>query len=100
MQTEQLDIRFEEAGNRGKYSILMPNGQESRLTFSRISAEHIIADHTFVPVPYRGQGIAERMVERLIADSRAAGANITPTCCFVADEFARHSPAWDDVLRR
>lgn len=100
MQTDQLDIRFEEAGNRGRYSIKMPNGEESRLTFSRVSADHIIADHTFVPVPYRGNGIAERMVERLVADARAAGTRITPTCWFVADEFARHGSEWEDVLKR
>ena len=100
MQTEQLEIRFEEAGNRGKYSILMPNGQESKLTFSRVSPDHIIADHTFVPAPYRGKGVAESMVERLIADTRAAGARITPTCWFVAEEFARHGSEWDDVLKR
>ena len=61
---------------------------------------HIIADHTFVPVPYREQGIAEAMVERLIADARTNGDKITPTCWFVADEFTRHSPDWDDLLRR
>ena len=53
-----------------------------------------------MPVPYRGNGIAEAMVERLIADARKAALKITPTCWFVADEFARHHPDWDDVLQR
>ena len=48
----------------------MPNGEEARLTYVKAGAGHIIADHTFVPVPYRGNGIAEAMVERLIADAR------------------------------
>lgn len=100
MSADQLEIRFEETGNRGRYSVAMPNGEESRLTFVRVGADHIIADHTFVPVPYRGQGVAERMVERLIADARAAGTKITPTCWFVADEFARHGAEWADVLKR
>ena len=51
----------------------MPNGEESRLTYVKAGAGHIIADHTFVPVPYRGDGVAEAMVERLIADARTAG---------------------------
>ncbi len=100
MDSGQYQIRFEETGNRGRYSIPMPNGQESKLTFVRLSPDHIIADHTFVPPPYRGQGVAERMVERLIADARRTGTKVTPTCWFVADEFARHSPEWDDVLKR
>ncbi len=100
MDSGQSQIRFEETGNRGRYSIPMPNGEESKLTFVRVSPDHIIADHTFVPPPYRGQGVAERMVERLIVDARMTGTRVTPTCWFVADEFARHSPEWDDVLKR
>jgi uncharacterized protein len=100
MQTDELDIRFEEAGNRGKYSILMPNGQESKLTFVRIGPDHVVADHTYVPPPYRNQGVAERMVERFVADLRTAGTKVTPTCWFVRDEFTRHSPDWDDLLKR
>lgn len=100
MQLDALDIRLEQNGPRGKYSIAMPDGSESRLTFVRVGPGHIIADHTFVPVPWREKGVAERMVERLIADARANGDRITPTCWFVADEFTRHSPEWDDVLKR
>jgi hypothetical protein len=96
----ELDIKFEVAGARGKYSVEMPDGSESRLTYHRTGPEHIVADHTFVPVPYRDQGIAESLVERLVGDARLRGDKITPTCWFVADEFTRHSPAWDDLLKR
>lgn len=93
-------IRFELDGPRGKYFIPMPDGTESRLTYLRTAPDHIVADHTFVPVPYREQGLAEVLVERLFADARSNGDKITPTCWFVADEFARHSPAWHDILAR
>ena len=96
---DEIDIRFEEHGSRGKYSVAMPDGSEARLTYSRVSDDHVIADSTFVPVPWRGRQVAERMVERLFSDARAGGFKITPTCWFVADEFARHSPEWDDVRR-
>ena len=93
-------IRFEETSKGGRYFIDMPNGEQSSLTFVKAGAGHIIADHTFVPVPYRGDGVAETMVERLIADARASGLKITPACWFVADEFKRHHPEWDDLLQR
>ncbi|TYR34915.1 N-acetyltransferase [Mesorhizobium microcysteis] len=92
-------IQLETTEKGGRYFVPMPNGDDARLTFVRVSDTHWIADHTFVPVPWRGQGIAERMVERLVADARQAGATITPTCWFVADELQRMSPAWDDVRR-
>lgn len=93
-------FEFEETARGGRYFMTMPNGEESRLTFVKAGVGHIIADHTFVPVPYRGAGVAEALVERLVADARAAGNRVTPTCWFVADEFKRHHPAWDDVLKR
>ncbi len=96
---DQIDISFEETGGRGRYSVAMPDGSAARLTYSRVGADHIVADSTFVPVPYRGRQIAERMAERLFADARAGGWKITPTCWFVADEFVRLSPQWDDVKR-
>ena len=93
-----LDIRFEETAEGGRYYIVMPDGELSRLHYTRAGDRHIIADSTFVPPPYRGNGVAEAMVKRLIEDARTAGLKITPTCWFVADEFARHRPDWDDVL--
>jgi predicted GNAT family acetyltransferase len=96
----QSAIRFEETAKGGRYSMAMPNGEEARLTYVKAGPGHIIADHTYVPVPYRGDGLAEAMVERLIADARAGGLKITPTCWFVADEFHHHHPDWDDVLQR
>ncbi len=92
-----IEISFEETPKGGRYFMTMPNGQESRLTFVRVGQGHIIADHTFVPVPYRGDGVAERLVETLIAGARERGDRITPTCWYVADEFERHRPDWDDV---
>ena len=64
--TGDLDIRFEETAKGGRYFMVMPNGEQSRLTFVKVSPAHIIADHTFVPPPYRNNGVGEAMVERLI----------------------------------
>lgn len=95
-----IEISYEDTAKGGRYFMTMPNGDESRLTFVRVGPGHIIADHTFVPVPYRGDGVAELLVENLIDGARSRGDRITPTCWYVADEFDRHSPAWDDVRMR
>lgn len=93
-------IDFERTEKGGRYFTRMPNGEDAHLTYVTVGAHHVIADHTFVPAPYRERGIAEAMVERLVADARRERFRITPTCWFVADEIARHAPAWDDVLHR
>lgn len=95
-----LDIRLEETAKGGRYFVVMPNGEQSRLTYVASGEGRIIADHTFVPPAYRNQGVGEAMVARLVADARSHKLKITPTCWFVADEFARNRPDWDDVLAR
>lgn len=100
MAIEPGDFTFEQTARGGRYYKVMPNGEEAKITFVHAGPGHIIADHTFVPVPYRGDGVAEALVERLIAEARAAGNKVTPTCWYVADEFKRNAPAWDDVLKR
>ena len=63
----------------------------------RALAHHIIADHTFVPDEMRGTGAGKRLVERLVADSRAGKVKVTPLCPFVKSMYLRH-PEWSDVF--
>lgn len=56
-----------------------------------------VADHTFVPPEMRGLGVAQQLVEALIADARAQGFRIVPECSYVAAQFRRH-PEWADLL--
>ena len=100
MTVTPSDFSFEKTARGGRWYKVMPNGEEAKITYVDVAPGHIIADHTFVPVPYRGDGVAEALVERLIAEARAAGNKITPACWYVADEFKRHAPEWDDLLRR
>lgn len=99
MADDDIDIRHEENGGRGAYTVPLPGGERAELTYARAAPDHVVADHTFVPRAFRGQGIAERMVERLVADARAKETKITPTCWFVAGEFRRHGAEWQDVLK-
>ncbi|MBO9517982.1 MAG: N-acetyltransferase [Porphyrobacter sp.] len=56
-----------------------------------------IANHTFVPPEMRGKGIAQQLVEALIADARTLGFTIDPQCSYVEAQFRRH-PEWADLL--
>jgi uncharacterized protein len=98
MSEPHADIRFEERGDRGRYSIRMPNGEEAELTYVKRGENHILANHTWVPPAYRGRGVAERLVVRLVEDARASDAKISPLCWFVAAEFRRHKD-WQDLLK-
>ncbi len=55
-----------------------------------------IADRTFTPPQARGQGIARKLVEAMIADAREQGFKIVPQCPYVAALF-RKNPDWADL---
>lgn len=40
--------------------------------------------HTYVPPALRGRGLATELVEFALADARAAGVRVIPSCPFVA----------------
>ena len=91
-------IRETTSPTTGRYVGIIDNVEgEAEVTFVRISPTVIDADHTFAPDTMRGTGIAKAMVERLVADARADGVRILPTCSYVKAQFALH-PDWLDVL--
>ena len=89
-----LDIRREETGAKGRYVIAM-NSEEAELTWSRLSSNQVIADHTAVPDSFRGTGAGRALLERLVADARAEGFKVVPLCPFVNGLRQRH-PEWSD----
>ncbi|QYX58498.1 N-acetyltransferase [Roseovarius sp. SCSIO 43702] len=89
-------MSHEESDSKGRY-VLRQDGAEAELTYSRLGATQVIADHTGVPDALRGTGAGRALVERLVADARADGFRIVPLCSFVKAMRDRH-PDWADVF--
>lgn len=56
----------------------------------------IIANSTFVDPSLRGQGVAKKLLDRLVDYARENNVKIRPTCSYVVDAFERFD-AYDDV---
>ena len=93
-----ISITREEGDSRGRYEARV-DGKDGvgELTWSRMSANKIIADHTGVDESLRGHGVGKALVERLVADAREEGFSIVPLCPFVKAQYQRH-PEWSDVM--
>ena len=83
------EVEREDHGSKRRYVIRRPEG-EAELTLSVLSPARVIADHTYVPDALRGQGLAEELLDALLADARAKGFTIVPLCPFVASQARRH----------
>ena len=89
-------IRADETSHGAYRAELPAAGRPAELTWHAMGPLRI-ADHTFVPPEMRGQGVAQVLVEALVADARALGFKIVPQCSYVEAQFRRH-PEWADLL--
>ena len=93
----EAKIRREVEGTKGRY-ILSLDGQQAELTYSILSPQTVIADHTDVPDALRGTGAGLALAERLVADARRDGFRIVPLCPFVNAQRRKH-PDGADVFQ-
>ena len=94
----QIEISREDHPDGGRYIAAIEGfAGHGELTYRRRSPRVIVVNHTGVPASLQGQGIAGKLVERLVADARASGIKIVPACSYVAAQSKRH-PEWADVF--
>ncbi|MCJ7420483.1 GNAT family N-acetyltransferase [Sphingomicrobium astaxanthinifaciens] len=93
-----MEIHFEERDGRGRwYGTPEGSEEEAEMSFSRSNATLILVDHTFVPPPVRGQGLAAALAKAAVAHARREGWKIVPVCPFLKAEAQRHRD-WADVI--
>ena len=68
------------------------------ISFKYVSADVIIADHTFVSEELRGQGIAKKILDELVDFARNEGIKIIPECSYVKKVF-ENDPAYGDITK-
>ena len=90
------DVQHQTSGSKGRWFIDHGDGI-SEMTYSVLSPQQVIADHTEVAPGHEGEGIGLGMLEAFIADARAKGYRIMPLCPFVNAQRKRH-PEWADAF--
>jgi predicted GNAT family acetyltransferase len=96
----QGEIKRVETTEGGEYTIIVPGAElPAVLTWQRRERDGIpvrLVDHTFTPPQARGQGLAGKLVEAIVADAREHDFKIVPQCPYVVSAFSRH-PEWADL---
>ncbi|SLM97342.1 Acetyltransferase [Brachybacterium faecium] len=73
------------------------NGElKAEVTFSPVSDSVWSLDHTYVNPAYRGQGLAQQLVEAAVAKARREGKQIIPSCSYAKAQFER-VPEYADI---
>jgi predicted GNAT family acetyltransferase len=92
-----MDITNENTKSGGRY-VAKIDGDEAEMTYSRQSPELIVVDHTGVPEPLRGKGIAQALAVHAVEEARKGGWKIVPLCSYLKAQAERH-PDWQDVIK-
>ena len=59
----------------------------------------IVANHTYVNPEYRGQKIAQKLLDRLVEFARSKETQINPVCSYVSKTFEQNS-IYQDVWKK
>lgn len=81
----------------GSYRADLPGADQPAALTWRLRGGVRVIEHTFVPPAMRGQGVAQQLVEAIVADARAHGFKIVPQCSY-AEVLFRRNAGWADVL--
>jgi predicted GNAT family acetyltransferase len=92
-----LEIRHEEAGKRGAFFIERDGQRIARQTYVRTAEHHVLIDHTEVDPSLKGQGVARRLLDALVAWARATGTRVAATCSYARAQFEK-DPSIRDVF--
>ena len=111
---EEKKKRDDEEGI-GEFQVLMPNEGRDHGTISSININgayvefqiliggggvEVDIQHVFVPVEFRGKGVAERMTRRAFAIAEKLNATVRPTCSYVRNTFLpRHHEEFSGFTR-
>lgn len=89
-----MQIRHEPSGENGRFTL---GDGTAEMTYTRREDGTVVFDHTFVPKPERGRGIARRLVAAGVEWARGENLKVDPACPFAHAEFQHHGD-WHDVL--
>lgn len=93
--TDDHIIERTDTPSAGRYAIDLGDGYQAEMTYVWRGGIMVV-NHTGVPRPFEGRGIALKLVKRAVEDARREGFRIDPLCPYVDVQFRRH-PDWSDL---
>ncbi|SHF83195.1 GNAT family N-acetyltransferase [Ornithinibacillus halophilus] len=75
------------------------NEQEplAEITYQKTNESTITVDHTFVSDELRGQGMAGKLVEKVVSYARDEGYKIIPECSYAKNKIEK-TESYQDIL--
>mgnify|MGYP001180855428 FL=1 len=85
---------------KGENKFFVGDNEQSPLaeiTYKEKDENNLIVDHTYVSEELRGQGMAGKLVEKMVAYAKEEGKKIIPECSYAKNKIEK-TPEYRDVL--
>lgn len=83
---------------RQRFVLALENA-EAELNYRPLASEGLVAyERVFVPPAHRGRGVAEKLSAFAFDYARSAGWRVRPVCPYLANQFLRRHPDYQDVV--
>ncbi|MWP63075.1 GNAT family N-acetyltransferase [Gilliamella sp. Pas-s25] len=83
-----MSLRFLEDNDRF-YACDTNNKEVAEMTFTRVGKDKATINHTYVDPAYRGQGIADNLLDLVVKRLQQEEREIIPICSFAVNKLAR-----------
>ena len=88
-----MQIQHEENHAQGAFFILDDQQQRvAELTYYFVDEKTINANHTYVSETLRGQGVADKLYQALVAFIQENQLKLVPSCSYIAKNWQRDNP--------
>ncbi|MCK3658441.1 acetyltransferase [Pasteurellaceae bacterium Pebbles2] len=85
-----MNIQHQQNNQDGEFFLLDDNGNKiAKLSYYFVDDHSINANHTFVAESLRGQGVADKLYQALVAFVQAEKLKLIPTCSYIAKKWQR-----------
>jgi len=84
-----MDVQKQDT-EKGHRFFIETDAGEAELTLVRAGDGIFNANHTFTPTALRGQGVAGKLYDAMVADAKTEGYKIIPGCPYVEVKFKRN----------
>ena len=86
-----MDVQKQET-TQGHRFVIVTEAGEAELTLAKVRDGVFNANHTFTPKALRGQGVAGKLYNAMVADAKAEGYKIIPGCPYICLLYTSPSP--------
>ena len=92
-----LDPEIKDIADARRYE-LQVDGRIAYVEYNEVAGGRLVSK-TLVPSELEGRGLASRLAKHVLADIRAKGIKILPTCTFFAAYIQKHPDEYGDLVQ-